>query len=412
MPVSYLETADVTEVVCVKNFVFHNPTKILFGKDTVGKIGDEIASFGVKRVLFVYGGGSIKRNGVYDAVVESLGQAGVEYVEFPGIKPNPVLSKVYDGIEAARREGVGGVLAVGGGSVIDSSKAIGAGALYDGDVWDFFSGKAFAKESLPIFVVLTISATGSEMNGNAVITHDDTLAKRPFRSPAVYPKVSVIDPSVQFSLPREQTVYGAIDAMTHVFEFYFSCPEVGVTDRINEGLVKTIMDSAEKLVEDPGDYYHRANLAWSATLALNGISGAGTGGGDWSTHRIEHALSAVYDIAHGAGLAIVFPAWLRYVAEHSPPHVSAEVKNKILMFGKEVFSMQGSSYVGVIERLKKWYSDMGAPVYLEDAGISPDEIDTLATNPSIPYPLGSVKKLDVEDVRNILRLATRLAADE
>ncbi len=379
----------------MKDFVFHNPTKIVFGKGKVKQIGEEIKSFGVKKVLLLYGKGSIKKNGVYDTVTNSLKENGIDWVEVSGVKPNPVLSKVHEAIGVARKENVEAILAVGGGSVIDSAKAVAAGFYYDGDIWDAFIGKYRVERSLPIFVVLTISATGSEMNGGAVITNEKTNQKYSFWSFTSYPKVSIIDPTVQFSLPREQTVYGGVDAIVHVLEYYFDGAKDRILmDRIMESIIKTIMESVEKLINDPKDYIARSNLAWSATLALNGLTSTGSFGGDWSSHVIEHSLSALYDIPHGAGLSIITPAWMRYVMK--------EDKEKFERFAREIFG-KNSADEG-IEAFKSWLKSMGAPTSLKDAGIPEGDIEKIVENAAMRAPFGKLKKLCEEDIREILKL--------
>jgi len=380
----------------MNNFVFHNPTKVIFGRGTVGVIGDEIRKFGYKKVLFLYGRGSIKRNGVYDSVVDSLKRNSIEFVEVSGVKPNPVLSKVKEAIEAARKENVEAILAVGGGSVIDSAKTVAAGFYYDGDIWDAFTGKYKVRKSLPIFVVLTISATGSEMNGGAVITNEKTNEKWSFWSITSFPKVSIIDPTVQFSLSKEQTVYGGVDAIVHVLEHYFDGSKGRVLmDRIMESIVKTIMNAIEVLINDPTNYEWRANLAWAATLALNGLTSSGSYGGDWSSHIIEHSLSALYDIAHGAGLAIVTPAWMRYVIN--------EDKEKFERFAKEIFGKEKAEEG--IEAFKEWLKKVGAPVSLKDAGIPAEDIEKIVENAAKKTPFGKLKPLHKEDIMAILKLA-------
>ena len=382
----------------MKDFIFHSPTKIIFGKGRITEIGKELNKDGIKKVLMVYGKGSIKRNGVYDETVSSLRESGIEFVELSGIKPNPVLGKVREGIDTVRKNDCEAVLAVGGGSVIDSAKAIAAGALHTGDVWDFYTGKS-PESALPLYVILTISATGSEMNGNSVVTKDETLEKKAMHGGAITsPKLSIIDPSVQFTLPKEQTVYGGIDAITHVAEYYFNgSKELNFPDRLCESLIRTIIDSTEILLKNPEDYNARAELAWSATMALNGMTAVGRGRGDWSSHQIEHALSALYDIAHGAGLAIILPAWLEYTEDVNG--------DKIIRLGERVFGMNGGTEQ-VIERLRALYASWGAPVYLEDAGIALKDIEKIASNGSIGYPLGSAKTLKKEDVLKILGLAS------
>lgn len=386
----------------MKNFVFQNPTKVIFGKGEISKLGGEIAGIS-KKVLLIYGGGSIKRNGVYEQVVSSLESAGIEYVEIGGVKPNPVLSKVLEAIELARKEGVDGIVAVGGGSVIDTSKTVAAGFYHDGDVWDSFVGKGKFGRSLPIFTVLTISATGSEMNGIAVVTNEETKQKFSFWSFGSYPKVSVIDPSVQFTLPWIQTANGAADAIAHVLELYFDGTEkTQVTDELSEGIIRTVIDSADVLIDDPQNYDARANLVWSATMALNGFNDAGRDGGDWSSHAIEHSLSALFDVAHGSGLAVVVPAWMSYVYE-------ADVA-KFAGFGRKIFGTpekdDREAALAGIEKLKEWYRSLGLPVSLGELGISAADIGAVVENAAMRTPFGKMKRLEDEDVRAILELCS------
>ncbi|NOZ91838.1 MAG: iron-containing alcohol dehydrogenase, partial [Dictyoglomi bacterium] len=266
----------------MRNFVFHNPTKYVFGKDTVKKIGEEIASFGSKKVLLVAGGGSIKKNGVYDTVVDSLKKHDIQWVELWGVRPNPVLSKVREGIEIAKKENVDGVLAVGGGSVIDTAKAIANGVFVD-DVWKLYLRKNPLKptKALPIYVVLTLSATGSEMNGTSVITNEEQKVKWSYRSITNYPKVSIVDPTVQFSLPQRQTANGGSDSLSHIIESYITGKPTDTTVYFDEGLMRSIIDNIDRLMIDPKDYEARASFAWAATLAFNGLSLTGLGG-DWA----------------------------------------------------------------------------------------------------------------------------------
>ncbi|KAF2959706.1 MULTISPECIES: iron-containing alcohol dehydrogenase [unclassified Thermotoga] len=395
----------------MENFVFHNPTKIVFGRGTIPKIGEEIKSAGIRKILFLYGGGSIKRNGVYDQVVDSLKKHGIEWIEVSGVKPNPVLSKVYEAVEVAKREKVEAVLGVGGGSVVDSAKAVAAGALYEGDIWDAFIGEYQIERALPVFDVLTISATGTEMNGNAVITNEKTKEKYGVSSKALYPKVSIIDPSVQFTLPKEQTVYGAVDAISHILEYYFDGSSPEISNEIAEGTIRTIMKMTERLIEKPDDYEARANLAWSATIALNGTMAVGRRGGEWACHRIEHSLSALYDIAHGAGLAIVFPAWMKYVYRENPAQFER--------FARKIFGLEGEGEELIlkgIEAFKNWLKKVGAPVSLRDAGIPEEDIDKIVDNVMLLVEknlkpkgasLGRIMVLEREDVREILKLAAK-----
>ena len=386
----------------MKNFTYLNPTKIVFGKDEVKSIGKELYRFGAKKVLLLYGKGSIFKNGVYDTVIKSLKDKNVEFVEVSGVKPNPILSKVYEAIKIAREQEVDGILAVGGGSVIDSAKTVAAGFYYDGDVWDFFEGKAKPYKALPIFTVLTISATGSEMNSGGVITNEKENKKWAFGSPLVYPKVSIIDPTVQYSLPKNQTINGGVDAITHVFELYFDKTKNNdIMDEVSEGIIRTIMKHIPILLKDPKNYESRANLAWSATLALNKINGTGRQGGDWSSHMIEHSLSAFYDVAHGAGLAVIAPAWMKYVYK--------EDISKWVRFAEKIFNVcdgtDEEKALKGIDRLIGFYKKIGAPTTLKELKIKKDDLEKIADNASMLCPMGNMKQLKRDDILNILNIA-------
>lgn len=382
----------------MQNFVFYNPTKLVFGKNTVEKIGEYLKKDNVKKVLLLAGGGSIKKNGVYEKVVRSLVENGVEKIEVWGVRPNPVLSKVKEAISVAKNENVDAILAVGGGSVIDSAKAVAAGVRYEGDVWDFYSGKAKVKEAMPLYAILTLSATGTEMNGNSVVTNEETLEKFSFSSIHVYPKVSVVDPEVQYTLPQNQLVNGAVDAISHVMEYYFDGEEVSLTDRIDEGIIKTIMQTTEVLLDDPKNYDARANFALSTTLALNGVSGLGHKGGDWSSHAIEHALSALNpDVAHGAGLAVVFPAWMKYVCNQAP--------ERFVQFGENIFGLKDCKPEEAINALSDWYKKIGAPTTLKELGFKEEDIEKLTEIASKMAPMGKLKKLERDDIKKILEIA-------
>ncbi|MGW8288559.1 MAG: iron-containing alcohol dehydrogenase, partial [Desulfobulbales bacterium] len=272
----------------MKNFVFHNPTKILFGKKTIPDIGTETAALG-KKVLLIYGQGSIKKNTVYDQVTKSLREAGVAFFEHSGVQSNPVLSHVHQGIKLAKEKRVDVIVAAGGGSVIDSAKAIAAGALVEHDVWKFFTGKKSIKGALPVTCVLTLAASGSEMNSGMVITHEEKNQKFGFANKHLYPRVSILDPTATFSVSPEYTAYGAVDAIAHVLEFYFTTqePYTPVQDYFMEGLVKSIMDSCDRVLQNLEDFDARADLMWAATLALNGLTGAGLGKVGFPMHLIE-----------------------------------------------------------------------------------------------------------------------------
>jgi alcohol dehydrogenase YqhD (iron-dependent ADH family) len=302
----------------MKNFSYRNPTKILFGKDTTDLLGEEMKNRG-QNILLVYGSGSVKRTGLYDRVMRQL--ADKKVVELPGVDPNPRLTTVHEGIQLCRENQVDFILAVGGGSAIDCAKAISAGAPYEGEVWDFFKGKATPQKTLPVGVILTLSATGTEMNGNAVITNTETSEKLGFSGIMLqYPAFSILDPVNTFSVSPIQTAYGTVDIISHVMENYFSYPEDSpIQDGMAEVVMKTAFENGFKALEKPDDYEARANLMWCGTLALNGLISVGKEG-DWGCHAIEHVLSAHYDIAHGAGLAIIHPPYMKFMCQ-SPPKV-------------------------------------------------------------------------------------------
>ncbi|WP_040212520.1 iron-containing alcohol dehydrogenase [Clostridium polynesiense] len=383
------------------NFKFYNPTKMIFGKDTIKSIGDHVSSYGITKVLLLYGKGSIFKNGVYDTVTKSLKEHDIEYVEVTGVKANPVVSKVREAIKVMRENDTEAIIAIGGGSVIDSAKAASAGFYYTGDVWDFFERSEEVKRALPIFTVLTISATGSEMNSGGVITNEEQQKKWSFGSPLLYPLVSIVDPSIQSSLPSIQTAHGAIDALSHVFELYFGgTSHTDMMDELSEGIIRTIIKHTPVLLKEPDNYVSRCELAWCATLGLNGINGTGRAG-DWSSHSIEHSVSVLNDIAHGSGLAIVMPAWMKYV-QH-------KAVDKFARFGEKIFNItEGTKEeIGLqaIEKLRDFYKSLGAPITLKEAGVKREDIEFIAGNASILEPLGTLMPLYKEDIRKILEIA-------
>ncbi len=387
----------------MQNFEFQNPTKIIFGKNTIPKVGSEIKNYGVNKVLMLYGKASIFKNGVYDQASKSLQANGIEFIEFGGIKPNPVLSKVKEAVELCKKENIEGILAIGGGSVIDSAKAVGAGYFMAEDIWSIFDGRKIADKSLPVFTILTLSATGSEMNSGGVITREDDLKKWPFRAGInSFPKVSIIDPSVQASLPADQTINGAVDALSHIFEYYFDgSKESEIQDELAESMMRVIMKHTRVLLKSPDNYDSRAQLAWCATLALNGSTGVGRNWGDWSSHMLEHSISALYDIAHGAGLAIMFPAWMKYVYKNNI--------QKFIRFADRIFGITGGSdderCLKGIEELQKFYRSIGAPVTLKEIGVKEEDIIELVKNASLRAPLGRVKQLFKSDIEEIFKIA-------
>ena len=362
----------------MQNFMFYNPVKIIFGKSSIPKIGEAAAKAG-KKALLVYGGGSVKKNGVYQEVTESLSKNGLPFVEHSGVKSNPVLSHTREGIKKAKENNCDVIIAAGGGSVIDESKAIAAGAKYNGDVWDFFSGKAAIKDALPLFTVLTIPATGSEMNSGFVLTNEGTKEKFASGSPASFPKVSIMDPLVTMTLPKAQTANGAVDALAHIIEGYFTTydKDAAITDELVHAIARSVITSTDRILQNPEDYNARASMMWSATLALNGLQSLGYGGGSFINHAIEHSLSALYDIAHGAGLAIVMPAWFKYDLKTSGPE-------RLAKFGKAVFGISAASdkeaAINTINAFEKWFLKIGAPLRLSDVKIPAADIPIIAEN--------------------------------
>lgn len=355
----------------MNDFTYYNPTKIEFGKGKENNIGHYLEQYGIKKVLLVYGSGSIKKNGLYERITASLKKNRIEVIELSGVVSNPLLSKANEGIQLAKADGVEAVLGVGGGSVADSAKAIAAGAKYDGDVWDFFVNKAQIKEALPIFTVMTLSATASEMNGNAVIINDDTKQKYSIGSVVVNPTLSVINPELMKTVSQEYLAYSAVDIIAHSIEIYFTATVHPLfNSRIVESIVKTVMQTTEVLIKNPGDYDARAEFAWVAIQALNGLTPAGTAGGNFPNHMIEHSLSALYNVAHGAGLAVVIPAWMKWYKEQNLPQFKR--------FAREIFQSDDAD-VG-IHKLEAWFAKIGAPVTLADANIPREGIASLAKN--------------------------------
>lgn len=358
----------------MNNFVFFPATKYVFGKGVENKVADQLSAFGMKKPLVVYGKGSVVRSGLLDRIKKCLEKAQTPYAELGGVQPNPVDSKVYEGIEIAKKEGIDSVLAIGGGSSIDTAKAIAAAIPYDGDFWDFYCGKAKVVDALPVGVVLTIPAAGSEGSGNTVITKLEGLHKLGMGSDVLRPKFALMNPELTFNLPPYQTAAGITDMMAHIMERYFSnTPDVEITDRVAEGVLKAIITEAPKVIANPDDYDARANIMWSGTLAHNGVCSGGREE-DWATHGLEHELSAVYDVTHGAGLAVMFPAWMTYATEKNP--------GKIAQFARRVFDIDESDDKKVallgIEALKKFLSSIGMPVNMKELGIENPDVKLLA----------------------------------
>ena len=387
----------------MNNFVFHNPTKVLFGKGTISSIGKELNIFGAKKVLMLYGMKSIFENCVYKEVMESIQSTNIQVFEKGGIKANPILSFVNEAVEICKKENIDSILAVGGGSVIDTAKAVAAGALYKGNIWDAFEGRVSLSKSLPIFTVLTISATASEMNGFAVITNVSENKKWAFTAGLEsFPKVTIIDPVIQSTLPKDQTINGAVDILSHVFELYFDGTEnTDLVDEFAEGVIRSVIRNTKILLDDPENYNARSELCWAATNALNGVVGSGRSYGDWATHTLEHSISAFYDVAHGAGLAVMFPAWMTYIYK--------ENHKKFSKLASRVFNINEGSEEEKAEKaikaLVEFYKEIGAPISLKDFSITFEDLDKLADNASLRLPVGRLKKLNREDIFQIYKIA-------
>ncbi|PEA96659.1 NADH-dependent alcohol dehydrogenase [Bacillus cereus] len=384
----------------MQNFVFRNPTKLIFGKGQLEQLKTEIPQFG-KKVLLVYGGGSIKRNGIYDNVISILKDINAEVFELTGVEPNPRVSTVKKGIQICKENGVEFILAVGGGSVIDCTKAIAAGSKYDGDVWDIVTKKTFANEALPFGTVLTLAATGSEMNAGSVITNWETNEKYGWGSPVTFPQLSILDPVHTTSVPKDQTIYGMVDIMSHVLEQYFHHgTNTELQDRYCEAVLKTVIETAPKLLSDLENYEHRETILYCGTMALNGILAMGVKG-DWATHNIEHAVSAVHDIPHGGGLAILFPNWMKHVVE--------ENVSRFKQFAIRVFDIEtdGKTDKEValegIKALRQFWTSIEAPATLADYGIGENEIDIMANKAMAYGEFGNFKKLNKDDVLSIYK---------
>jgi NADP-dependent alcohol dehydrogenase len=355
------------------DFTYQNPTKIEFGRDKEKLIGDYISQHNVKKVLLVYGTGSIKKSGLYERIISSLKKSNIEYEELSDVVSNPLLSRVNDGIIQAKASKVDAILGVGGGSVVDSAKAIAAGALYDGDVWDFFLNKATITDALPVFTVMTIAAAASEMNGNSVVMKDETKQKYSIASVLLNPVVSVINPELMMTVSQDYLAYSAVDVIAHSIEVYLTAttyPDFNA--RIVESIIISIMQATEKLLQNPNDYDARAEFAWVSIQALNGLTPAGTAGGSFPNHLIEHSFSALFNVAHGAGLAVVIPAWMKYYKSNN--------LQRFERFADKIFGVNSADEG--IAKLEAWFFKIGAPVTLEQANIPRERIEDLADNAS------------------------------
>ena len=392
----------------IKDFNFYAPTRVVFGKNSEEQLTQLIRQQGGTRVLVHYGGGSARRSGLLDRTFNSLREAGISFVELGGVVPNPLLSKVEEGISLCRREKVDFILAVGGGSVIDSAKAIGYGVLYDGDVWDLWDGKASPQACLPIGVILTIPAAGSEMSSSCVITRDEGLLKRGINSDLCRCRFCIMNPELTYTLPPYQTAAGATDIMMHTMERYFSKYEdMSLTDAIAEALLRTVKESAYEVLCHPNDYRHRAQIMWAGSLAHNDLTECGLEK-DFATHRLEHELSAVYGVTHGAGLAALWGSWARYVM---PKHISRFVQYAVNVMGvTNDFAHPDKTALRGIEATEQFYRAIGMPTSIEELLgriITDEEIDILADRCSRggTITVGALEVLDRKAMRTVYQMA-------
>ena len=386
----------------MENFTFENATKIIFGKDAENQVGIETARYGSK-VLLHYGGGSIKKHGLYDKVLKSLKDAGLEIIELGGVHPNPRLGLVKRGIDICRKDKVDFILAVGGGSVIDSAKAIASGISYDGDVWDFFTGKAVLEKIVPVGVILTIPASGSESSGSSVITKEEGLYKRGFVNELLRPKFAILNPEITYTLPPYQTACGVSDIMAHVMERYFTrVQNVDLTDRLCEATLETVIGNTPLVLKKPNSYQARAEIMWAGTIAHNDLLGTGRIG-DWASHGIEHELSGIYDIAHGAGLSIIFPAWMKYVYKQDVERF-AQFAVRVWNVEADFKNVKKVALEG-IKRMEEFYKKIGLPITLKEANIPYDRLEEMAEKCTEGGPRGNFVRLDKNDVLEILMLA-------
>lgn len=381
----------------MQDFTFYNPTRIEFGKGKEANIGQYVKEFGVGSVLVLYGSERIKQDGLFERVTASLEAQGISYHALGGVISNPVISLVRDAIKLVKEHNLQGVVAVGGGSVADSAKAIAAGAKYAGDVWDFFIGKAAVKDAIPVFTIMTLAATGSEMNPYGVVTNEVTQQKFSLGGPLLYPKVSVINPELMATVTPDYLAYSAVDIFSHCLDLYFTAkvfPEF--TAALVENILETVIRTTDALMNNPNDYEARSEFAWASTMALNGNTFVGVSGNTYDTHMIEHAMGALHSIPHGAGLAVVLPAWMQEIKDQNPARFER--------FANKVFGVEGAD--AGITKLTEWFSTIGAPVTFAQVGLSADDVEPIAENAFGNALLWGMGQLyPQERIANILKLA-------
>lgn len=390
------------------DFKYFTPTKVLFGKNTENKVADLIQEFGGKKVLIHYGGGSVIRSGLMQKVTDKLDTAGIKYVKLGGAVPNPRLSLVYEGIELCKKEGLDFILALGGGSAIDSAKAIGYGVMNDGDVWDLYDYKKQAKACMPLGVILTLAATGSEMSDSSVITKEEGLVKRGYSSDFCRPRFAILNPELTMTLPDYQTACGCTDIMMHTMERYFTNGgNMELTDSMAEALLRTVKENAKILARDPKNYDARAEVMWAGSLSHNGLTGCGNDGGDWMTHKLEHELGGLYDVAHGAGLAAIWGSWARYVYKNCLPRFKRYAIN-VMGIAPNAGSDEEIALKG-IEAMEDFYREIKMPTNLRELGVNAtvDDLMLMAHKCAVGVNggKGSARFLKEEDMLEIYKMS-------
>lgn len=390
------------------DFKYFTPTKVLFGKNTENKVADLIQEFGGKKVLIHYGGGSVIRSGLMQKVTDKLDTAGIKYVKLGGAVPNPRLSLVYEGIELCKKEGLDFILALGGGSAIDSAKAIGYGVMNDGDVWDLYDYKKQAKACMPLGVILTLAATGSEMSDSSVITKEEGLVKRGYSSDFCRPRFAILNPELTMTLPDYQTACGCTDIMMHTMERYFTNGgNMELTDSMAEALLRTVKENAKILARDPKNYDARAEVMWAGSLSHNGLTGCGNDGGDWMTHKLEHELGGLYDVAHGAGLAAIWGSWARYVYKNCLPRFKRYAIN-VMGIAPNAGSDEEIALKG-IEAMEDFYREIKMPTNLRELGVNAtdDDLKLMAHKCAVGVNggKGSARFLKEEDMFEIYKMS-------